>query len=66
MHGVGIEIDRVTHTRSFLSGGVGWDLPLLSHVFLTPSVDYTHLIVPEPAQHELRHGLSFGLGLTVK
>jgi hypothetical protein len=52
--------------RAAVSAGVGSDLRVVRHVFVTPSVDYTVLPAVERTQRELRHALALGVGVTIR
>lgn len=52
--------------RAVVTAGVGADWRLRSHLFLTPSIDYTVLPGVERSGHELRHALALGIGVTIR
>jgi hypothetical protein len=52
--------------RAAVSGGVGVDVRVGSHLFLTPSIDYTQLRGVLSGDDELRHALAIGFGVTFR
>jgi hypothetical protein len=59
-------ISVASRWRAAVSAGVGSDLRVMHHVFVTPSVDYTILPAVERTQMELRHALALGVGVTIR
>jgi hypothetical protein len=52
--------------RSAFSLGLGADLGVATHIYLTPSLDYTILSGVSESSRELRHAVALGLGLTIR
>jgi hypothetical protein len=59
-------IDVSDRWRAAVSGGVGADVRIDSHLFVTPSIDYTVLAGVERRGQELRHALALGVGVTIR
>jgi hypothetical protein len=59
-------IEVADRWRAAVSGGVGADLPVSGHLFVTPSIDYTTLRGVVGRSQELRHAFALGLGVTFR
>jgi hypothetical protein len=59
-------ISVASRRRAAVAAGVGSDLRVMHHVFVTASVDYTVLPAVERTQMELRHALALGVGVTLR
>jgi hypothetical protein len=59
-------IDVADRWRGAVTGGVGTDLPVGGHLFVTPSIDYTTLRGVAGRSQELRHAFALGLGVTFR
>ena len=62
----GSVIDVLDRWRAALTGGVGADLRVGGHVFVTPSMDYTLLPGVGRGGEDLRHALALGFGVTIR
>ena len=62
----GSVIDVADRWRVAVTGGVGTDLPVSGHLFVTPSIDYTSLRGVAGRSQELRHAFALGLGVTFR
>jgi hypothetical protein len=58
-------ITVVQRWRGVLSTGGGIDLPMVRHVYLTPSLDFTVLPGADASSRELSSALAFGLAITL-
>lgn len=52
--------------RTAFSAGIGADMGLAPHIYITPSFDYTLLAGVGESSRELRHAMALGVGLTIR
>jgi hypothetical protein len=52
--------------RAALTGGIGADVRVSNHLFVTPSLDYTVLPAVDRRGRELRRALALGIGATIR
>jgi hypothetical protein len=62
----GSVIGAAERWRAALTAGAGADVRIRGHVFVTTSIDYTHLSGVDARGAELRHGLALGIGATIR